>query len=68
MGVPDKFVSILKAMHKNVEVLFEVDGVKKKLNSIIGVKQGDLLGPELFTFYMRVHVQFSKPGEIAALL
>ena len=39
-------------MHKNVEVLFEVDGVKKKLNSIIGVKQGDLLGPELFTFYM----------------
>ena len=29
-----------------------VDGVKKKLNSIIGVKQGDLLGPELLTFYM----------------
>jgi len=52
LGVPDKLVSILKAMHKNVEVLFEVDGVKKKLNSIIGVKQGDLLGPELFTFYM----------------
>ena len=39
-------------MHKNVEVLFEVDGVKKKLNSIIGAKQGALLGPELFTFYM----------------
>ena len=31
LGVPDKLVSILKAMHKNVEVLFEVDGVKKKL-------------------------------------
>jgi len=41
LGVPDKLVSILKAMHKNVEVLFEVDGGKKKLNSIIGVKQGD---------------------------
>ena len=39
-------------MHKNAEVLFEVDGVKKKLNSIIGVKQGDLLGPDFFTFYM----------------
>jgi len=38
-------------MHKNAEVLFEVDGVKKKLNSIIGVKQGDLLGPELFIVY-----------------
>ena len=39
-------------MHKNVEFLFKVDGVKRKLNSIIGVKQEDLLGPELFTFYM----------------
>ena len=27
VGVPDKMVSILKAMHKNVEVLFEVDDV-----------------------------------------
>ena len=44
VGVPDKMVSILKAMHKNVEVLFEVDDVQKKLDSIIGVKQGDLLG------------------------
>ena len=48
-GFPNKLVSILKAMHKNVEVLLAVDGVKKQLNSIIGVKQGDLLGPELFT-------------------
>ena len=31
---------------------FEVDGVTKVMDSIIGVKQGDLLGPELFTFFM----------------
>ena len=31
---------------------FEVDGVTKVMDSVIGVKQGDLLGPELFTFFM----------------
>ena len=39
-------------MHKSIEVLFEVDGLKRRLSSTIGVKQGDLLGPELFTFFM----------------
>ena len=39
-------------MHKSIEILFEVDGLKRRLSSTIGVKQGDLLGPELFTFYM----------------
>ena len=28
--------------------IFEVDGIKRRLSSTIGVKQGDLLGPELF--------------------
>jgi len=39
-------------MHESIEVLFEVDGIKRRLSSIIGVKQGDLLGPELFTIFM----------------
>ena len=39
-------------MHKSIEVLFEVDGLKRRLSSTIGVKQGDLLGPELFTIFM----------------
>ena len=40
-------------MHcKSVEVLFKVDGIKRRISSTIGVKQGDLWGPELFTFFM----------------
>ena len=38
-------------MHKSIEVLFEVDGIKRRLSSTIGVKQGDLLGPELFVIF-----------------
>ena len=48
-GAPPKLVDLLIALHKSVIVKFEIDGVKKILNAIIGVKQGDLLGPILFT-------------------
>jgi hypothetical protein len=51
-GVPPKLVSLLKAMHATVHVKFEIDGVARILASIIGVKQGDLLGPDGFTFFM----------------
>ena len=51
-GVPPKLVRVLIAMHETVNVNFDVDGVTKSLLAIIGVKQGDLLGPELFDFYI----------------
>ena len=51
-GVPPKLISLLQALHQTVHVKFEVDGVEQVIDSIIGVKQGDLLGPELFTFFM----------------
>lgn len=51
-GVPPKLVSLLKAMHATVNVKFVVDGIERILASIIGVKQGDVLGPDGFTFYM----------------
>ena len=49
-GVPPKLISLLKALHRTVLVKFEVDGVAKSLKQIIGVKQGDVLGPDLFVF------------------
>ena len=51
-GVPPKLVRLLIAMHKKVLVKFDVDGVITTLLAIIGVKQGDLLGPPLFNFYI----------------
>ena len=51
-GVPLKLISVLRAMHESIEGIFEVDGIKRRLCSTIGFKQGDLLGPELFTFFM----------------
>ena len=51
-GVPPKLVRVLIAMHQHVNVKFDVDGVVASLLAIIGVKQGDLLGPELFDFFI----------------
>jgi hypothetical protein len=51
-GVAPKLVRLLIAMHKKVLVKFDVDGVMRTLDSVIGVKQGDLLGPPLFIFYI----------------
>ena len=35
-----------------MKVKFEHEGITQTLDSIIGVKQGDLLGPDLFIFFM----------------
>jgi hypothetical protein len=41
----------LKALHERASVNFEVEGAGKVIESIIGAKQGDLLGPILFNIY-----------------
>ena len=51
-GVPPKLVSLLESLHKHVYVKFNVDGVEHVITCIIGVKQGDILGPILFTFFI----------------
>ena len=51
-GVPDKLVSLLVALHEHVYVKFTVDDVTHTISCVIGVKQGDILGPILFTFFV----------------
>ena len=52
LGVHDKMLRLLKALHTNYEVKFTFDGVTRYIRSIVGVKQGDILGPILFTFFL----------------
>ena len=48
--IPNKLISLRKALHKSVKVKFGVDGVEQVIESIIEVKQGNILGPNLFIF------------------
>jgi hypothetical protein len=52
LGVPPTLVAVLMALHAKVNVKFSVEGVERTVGSIIGVRQGDLLGPILFNFHV----------------
>ena len=41
-----------KALHANFNVKFTVDYVTQSVHCIIGVKQGDIRAPILFTFFI----------------
>ena len=42
-GLPEKTISILKLLHPNLKVNFEIDSVEHTMPCTIGVKQGDIL-------------------------
>jgi len=51
-GVSPKLISLLKSLHEKFEVKFTVDDVTHTMTCNIGVKQGDVLDPILFTFFL----------------
>ena len=61
-GVPEKLVRLLEALHEHVNVHLEVEEATVILKSIIGVKQGDLLGPQLFIFHICAIMQTWEEG------
>ena len=51
-GVPPKIVRLLIKLHADFKVQFDVDGVTQQIKCTVGVKQGDILGPMLFNFFI----------------
>lgn len=59
-GVPVKLINLLIVLHANFTVKFVIGDVVRTINSIVGVKQGDILGPLLFTFYITAMIETWK--------
>ena len=51
-SVPNKIISSLKVLHANFLVTFTFDDVTQSPDCLISVKQGDILGPISFTFFI----------------
>ena len=52
LGVPPRIIFLLKKMHATIGVKFGFDELTRVMLCVAGVKQGDLLGPGLFTFFI----------------
>ena len=65
-GYPPKFIRMLKMLHTDVKVHFDVNGVQKVINSTIGGKQGDLLFPDLFNLHICAIMQIWRQRRVGA--
>ena len=63
-GYPPKFIRMLKMLHTDVKVHFDVNGVQKVINSTIGGKQGDLLFPDLFNLHICTIMQIWRQRRV----
>ena len=50
-SIPPKFIWLIIALHRII-VQLSIDGAEADIESIIGVKQGDVLGPIIFIIYL----------------
>ena len=50
-GIPPKFIRLIIALYRII-VQLSIDGAEVNIESIIEVKQGDVLGPIIFIIYM----------------
>ena len=52
IGVPKKLVELVRALHNEFKVKVTVDDVISTITCVTGVKQGNILGPVLFIFFI----------------
>ena len=55
-GVPEDLMTVIQNLHKNCSVLFSIGKEIREIPSTTGVKQGDVLAPILFLFFIQAAV------------
>ena len=57
---------MLRALHNDFKVKLTLDDVISTIACVIGVKQGDILGPVQFTFFIEKHFLLKATNNVMA--